>query len=579
MRYLSCFLLLGALSATAQQTAPVDPDLIYRRAEARQQRLNQSVTPQDFSTLDFSAPTADETPLSQEAREACASYKNLTLQAPSRAFYRYLERAVNTQHLQARGSNTYGKAQGCIRAGEVMDIIKAAQNQLIADGWVTTRVVLQTQGAQQDILQLAVLPGKITSIREEKNGVQRTPKTFTHLRGRVLNLRELEQALDNVRRLSGLDANIDIAPAAREGESELIVHWTKTGRPYQFSFLIDDSGSNALGKYLATASIAVDNPLNFSDSFYASYTRTLKPGTRLRDREGKRHKTSTDNYYLNYTIPYRDWQLGLSASRYHYDQVIPGYARVYHYKGNNQKFAADISNTIYRDQNKKTTLDAGLWWRENRNYIGSAEIDVQKRRTAGWQLGVRQSILFPQAVFQGAIHYKKGTRMLGADPVPEEGFNEGNAKAGIWTLDSSWHVQLDKNRNWSWQNDLHLQYSDRRLISLDLLTLGGRNSVRGFSENNSLSGDSGWYWRNTLNWAYQPNHQLYLGADIGQVWGKNTAWLQDKTIMGTALGVRGAVNYHGSWQYDAFIGTPILKSRDWKKTDRFVLGFSAGYHW
>ena len=39
MRYLSCFLLLGAISATAQQTAPVDPDLIYRRAEARQQRL------------------------------------------------------------------------------------------------------------------------------------------------------------------------------------------------------------------------------------------------------------------------------------------------------------------------------------------------------------------------------------------------------------------------------------------------------------------------------------------------------------------------------------------------------------
>ena len=34
----------------------------------------------------------------------------------------------------------------------------------------------------------------------------------------MLNLRELEQALDNVRRLSGLDANIDIAPAAREGE-------------------------------------------------------------------------------------------------------------------------------------------------------------------------------------------------------------------------------------------------------------------------------------------------------------------------------------------------------------------------
>ena len=89
MRYLSCFLLLGAISATAQQTAPVDPDLIYRRAEARQQRLNQSVTPQDFSTLDFSAPAADETPLSQEAREACTSYKNVFIVSASAVNYRH----------------------------------------------------------------------------------------------------------------------------------------------------------------------------------------------------------------------------------------------------------------------------------------------------------------------------------------------------------------------------------------------------------------------------------------------------------------------------------------------------------
>ena len=82
MRYLSCFLLLGVISATAQQTAPVDPDLIYRRAEARQQHLNQSVTPQDFSTLDFSAPAADETLLSQEAREASPAIRTLRCKRP-----------------------------------------------------------------------------------------------------------------------------------------------------------------------------------------------------------------------------------------------------------------------------------------------------------------------------------------------------------------------------------------------------------------------------------------------------------------------------------------------------------------
>lgn len=450
---------------------------------------------------------------------------------------------------------------------------------MIEDGWITTRVVLQTEGSHKERLKLTVLPGKIAQVRENKTNVQRTPGVFNYLQNKTINLRDLEQSLDNVHRLGSLDAQVDIAPSDREGYSDLVVNWQKTGRPYQFSFLVDDSGSKSLGKYLGTASIYIDNPLNFSDTFYASYTRTLRPGTRLTDQQGKKHKTLTDNYYLNYSIPWRSWQLGLNASRYHYDQIIPGYARVYHYKGNTQKFEAELSNTIYRDQNKKTTLSAGLWWRKNQNFINRAELDVQKRQTAGWRLGVKQTVLFPKAVFNGALNLKKGTRMLGANPVPEEGFDEGNAKSAIWTLDAGWNVLLDSNQRWNWQNDLHAQYAHERLISLDLLSIGGRNSVRGFSENNSISGDSGWYWRNTLNWSYQPNHQLYLGADMGQVWGKNTEYLRDKFIAGAVIGSKGNMNYHGNWQYDVFVGTPIVKSGDWKKTDRFVIGFSAGYTW
>ena len=501
------------------------------------------------------------------------------MDAPSPSFLHYLEQSVRHTPLRLTGKQTYHKAGECIRAGEVIDIVKATQNRLIEDGWITTRVVLQTEGSHKERLKLTILPGKIAQVRENKTNIQRTPGVFNYLQNKTINLRDLEQSLDNVHRLGSLDAQVDIAPSDREGYSDLVVNWQKTGRPYQFSFLVDDSGSKSLGKYLGTASIYIDNPLNFSDTFYASYTRTLRPGTRLTDQQGKKHKTLTDNYYLNYSIPWRSWQLGLNASRYHYDQIIPGYARVYHYKGNTQKFEAELFNTIYRDQNKKTTLSAGLWWRKNQNFINRAELDVQKRQTAGWRLGVKQTVLFPKAVFNGALNLKKGTRMLGANPVPEESFDEGNAKSAIWTLDAGWNVLLDSNQRWNWQNDLHAQYAHERLISLDLLSIGGRNSVRGFSENNSISGDSGWYWRNTLNWSYQPNHQLYLGADMGQVWGKNTEYLRDKFIAGAVIGSKGNMNYHGNWQYDVFVGTPIVKSGDWKKTDRFVIGFSAGYTW
>ncbi len=576
----SLWLLLFASSALfAQQSGLVDPGIIYQRAEQRQQQINRNAARQDFSTLDFSAPASEDQVAAPGDRHACTSYQHIVLDAPSPSFLHYLEQSVRHTPLRLTGKQTYHKAGECIRAGEVIDIVKATQNRLIEDGWITTRVVLQTEGSHKERLKLTILPGKIAQVRENKTNVQRTPGVFNYLQNKTINLRDLEQSLDNVHRLGSLDAQVDIAPSDREGYSDLVVNWQKTGRPYQFSFLVDDSGSKSLGKYLGTASIYIDNPLNFSDTFYASYTRTLRPGTRLTDQQGKKHKTLTDNYYLNYSIPWRSWQLGLNASRYHYDQIIPGYARVYHYKGNTQKFEAELSNTIYRDQSKKTTLSAGLWWRKNQNFINRAELDVQKRQTAGWRLGVKQTVLLPKAVFSGALNLKKGTRMLGANPVPEEGFDEGNAKSAIWTLDAGWNVLLDSNQRWNWQNDLHAQYAHERLISLDLLSIGGRNSVRGFSENNSISGDSGWYWRNTLNWSYQPNHQLYLGADMGQVWGKNTEYLRDKFIAGAVIGSKGNMNYHGNWQYDVFVGTPIVKSGDWKKTDRFVIGFSAGYTW
>ena len=69
-----------------------------------------------------------------------------------------LERAVSQQALRLTDKKTWHKSSGeCIRAGEVIDIVRDAQNRLIADGWITTRVILQTEGAagQRDFRDFA----------------------------------------------------------------------------------------------------------------------------------------------------------------------------------------------------------------------------------------------------------------------------------------------------------------------------------------------------------------------------------------------------------------------------------------
>ena len=128
------------------------------------------------------------------------------MDAPSPSFLHYLEQSVRHTPLRLTGKQTYHKAGECIRAGEVIDIVKATQNRLIEDGWITTRVVLQTEGSHKERLKLTVLPGKIAQVRENKTNVQRTPGVFNYLQNKTINLRDLEQSLDNVHRLGSLKA-------------------------------------------------------------------------------------------------------------------------------------------------------------------------------------------------------------------------------------------------------------------------------------------------------------------------------------------------------------------------------------
>jgi len=74
----------------------------------------------------------------------------------------------------------------------------------------------------------------------------------------------------------------------------------------------------------------------------------------------------------------------------------------------------------------------------------------------------------------------------------------------------------------------HAQYSRTGLYSSEQISIGSLYSVRGFKEN-SIQGDSGWYWRNevsstlydvfpiTLIQEAAPNLRIFGGFDMGYV--------------------------------------------------------------
>jgi hemolysin activation/secretion protein len=80
-------------------------------------------------------------------------------------------------------------------------VIDRLQHALIAKGYVTSRVLATAQDLTSGRLVLQVLPGRISEIKWAEGSGHRSSRwnTVPIRAGDVLNLRDIEQALENVR--------------------------------------------------------------------------------------------------------------------------------------------------------------------------------------------------------------------------------------------------------------------------------------------------------------------------------------------------------------------------------------------
>lgn len=475
-------------------------------------------------------------------------------------------------------------AQPCLTASDIESIVTTSQNALIDDGWVTTRVIIPEQNIKSGTLRILLLPGMLNRVMvnslDDKNLHIQRLHTFNALpvsKGKPLNLRDIEQGLENLRRLPTVMAKIDIAPSEQSGSSDLVVNWSQKSLPLRIHVGMDNSGTKETGKYLGSLYFSYDNPLRLNDIFSASYTRNLLPGKKQIDISGNRDAGETNNFSLNYSIPYQYWALALNYSQYFYDQIVAGQTKNYHYSGKSQQWQANLSNVIYRNQRSKLTLSAGLWAKRNYSFINDTEVGVQRRQTGGWQIGIEQLSYFSKGTLSSAIRYKKGERWFGAIPAPEEKFDEGTARMGVVTADIHWNMPfLISNQQFSWDTQWHGQYSFTKLTPIDKLSIGGRYTVRGFEDGLSLSAEKGVYTQNNIAWHYRPTHQMYLGLDAGYVDGLSTKYLPGKYLVGSALGMKGSHDWYGQWHYDAYIGKTLVQPKG-LKSQKMTFGFSLNY--
>ncbi len=492
---------------------------------------------------------------------------------------------ITDSQLKADGTQT-GVMLG---ANGINILMKAAQNALIARGYTTSRILAEPQDLSQGTLTLTVVPGRIRNITVDQSNIQQTHADRAILfnalpmkQGDILNLRDIEQALENIKRVPTVEADIQIAPADTPNQSDLNIQWRQQTVPLRFNMAVDDSGSQATGKYQGTATLSIDSPFRINDLFYFSYGQDLSGYDKVSTTDeqgnvnGHQHGGS-NNWALHYSVPYGYWELAYNASRYHYNQAVAGANQTYTYSGTSRTQDLKLSRTLHRDNLSKTGAYLKGWSRYSDSYIDDAEIAVQRRQTAGYEIGLTHKHSIGPVQLNGTLAFKRGTGAFNAMRAPEEAFGEGTSRMKLITADLNltvpWQV---KQMPMSFSSTNHAQWNKTPLTPQDKLAIGGRSTVRGFDGDYSLSAERGWYSRNEITLNYLPNHQVYLAIDAGHVSGPSAQYLIGQTLIGSAIGLKGQMKLGGNLSYDAFVGTPLRKPQGFQ-TAKAAYGFNLSY--
>lgn len=533
-----------------------EPDDQFIIQQQRQRAIEQQLTP-PVPDVRLSEPSSGYGRIDFPTETPCFAIQRVEISGKDA-----LPRWLPLQHIASQ-------AEGRCLGGKGINLLMSTlQNRIVDHGWITTRVLAPSQDLKSGTLKLALVPGNIRHVKltDDSDDYIQLYSAFPAHEGKLLDLRDIEQGLENLQRLPTVEANMEIVPGEKPGESDVVIT-RKQSKMWRLGLSLDDSGTETTGRYQGGATLSLDNPFSLSDLLYVSASHDLD------NKGGKGSK----NYTGHYSVPFGYWMLGITGSDYDYHQTVAGDNADYRYSGKSKNLNVQLSRVLHRSGSQKTSFTYEVMGRETRSYIDDTEVGVQHRQTAAWRAGLQHRHYIGQATLDAGISYQRGTRWFGAQPAPEEYVGEATALSKIIQLSAGLDLPFELgSQHFRYNVQYQRQSSNTPLTPQEQFAIGNRWTVRGFDGERTLSASHGWYVRNDIAWRTPvPNQELYLGADYGEVGGYSSEPLIGKHLAGGVVGLRGSAFNTG---YDLFAGRPFSKP-DGFRTSSATLGFNLNWSW
>ncbi|HWV10284.1 MAG TPA: ShlB/FhaC/HecB family hemolysin secretion/activation protein [Pseudomonas sp.] len=524
-------LLLCSVSGFAQAQTPSDVEAAARQAERLQNEMNQRIQQQRLQDLQSEQPpTRLQVPVQpprQRESTVCRDIDTVEI--------------VNATLLSERVRRDIQESyQGrCLGVAEIEQLLADVTAAYMSRGYVAARAYLPGQDLSQGKLVIEVEEGRLERI-DINDGDKRSISPGNVYPGKVgepLNLRDLEQALDQINRLASNNATMEILPGTEPGDSRVRFN-NQPGRPYRLNLTYDNSGQKSTGRNQLGINVGLDNPLGFND-FLSLTHRRAQPY-----ESGKR-----SSYFNNasYVLPwgYNTFSLSLSESEYASLLEAPSGAKL-RTRGDSQTYTLQMDRVLWRGQSGQWNLSGGLTQKEQGNYLEDILLEVSSRRLSVFDLDTTYTTRLLGGAFSVNLGVARGLHLFSSlkdapnlpDWAPRAQFTKYKYGLGYY------RPFLLLGQDLSFNSQLTGQHAADVLYGSERVSLGSPYTVRGFNEE-SIAGDHGYYWRNEL--ALNRPFQLiggrpallrpFIGVDYGKAWNREDESAGDLSSASLGVGV------------------------------------------
>lgn len=439
----------------------------------------------------------------------------------------------------------------CLGVGDIEKVLGLITKDYIEQGYITTRAYLPAQDLKTGRLKILVMEGSVEGYRLEGDDAKRifVPGVFPAGPGDTLNLRDLEQGVEQMNRLASNNARMDIEPGAEPGKSVVVVR-NQASTPIHLNLGYDNQGSESTGKNAISGSLTLDGVLGLNERWIAS--------GRSADPSDGPHISKSTSLDLWVPVGYFSFGASVSESSYRNKLLLPSGSQL-ETTGTTESNAVKMDYVAYRDQSSRLTFAGKLKTDKTLNYIEKQLLSVSSRNLTSSELGVSGSTTVAGGFLSVQLAQVQGLKIWNAlQDADNISADAPRAQFEKTTYDLSFSKPLMLltqpimvSSQWSGQ------YARTPLFGSQQISIGGISSVRGFTAN-TISGDKGYYVRNEVSLPTQVsvlNEKLsgryYLGFDFGDVAGL-AAGSSAGRLSGATLGVaaqwRGAnLEIFSSW--------------------------------